>query len=162
SFRVMQESMDQAAGLIDNALWEGGYHVPNRPPGRVRDLIGWFDPRALNWYVSESPSLQLLQPPASIQAITQPPTIRPQLDEVGTAANSLRIGLDQLARWFVEIGENGDAHRPIALKCEVLACRAIRVLLTFHPNVAPFNSAGELTLLGMLPPIPSWWMPEAG
>jgi hypothetical protein len=39
SFRAMQESMDRAAGLIDDALRGGGYSIPNRPHGRVRDLI---------------------------------------------------------------------------------------------------------------------------
>jgi hypothetical protein len=161
SFGMALDSTDRAAALVDDALRGGGYRVLNHPPARVRDLISWFDPRALNWYGSESPSLQLLQPPASIEVIAEPPALRRQLDEVWTAANCLRIALDQWAAWFVELGEKGDAHPAIALNCEDLACRAIRTLLTYHPNVAPFNTADESTLFAMLPPIPSWWMPEA-
>src|SRR5262245_48338112 len=59
SFRVLQESVDHAAGLIDDALEGGGHRVSNRPPGRVRDMIARFDPRALHWYGSEPQPLRL-------------------------------------------------------------------------------------------------------
>src|SRR5262249_23017495 len=97
SFRVLQESMDHAACLIDDAFKCGGYRVLNRPPGRVRDLIARFDPRALHWYGSEFRPLPLLQPPPSIEAITEPVALRRQLDEVWTAANCLQIALDKWA-----------------------------------------------------------------
>jgi hypothetical protein len=159
SFRVLQESMDQAACTIDAALKSGGHRVLNRPPGRVRDLIARFDPRALHWYCSKPPPLQLLQPPPSLEAITEPFSLRRQLDEVWTAAHCLQIALDNWAAWFVALQQNGDAHPGVALTYLELAQRAIQVLLTHGPNVEPFDRADEATLLAMLPPIPAWWMP---
>jgi hypothetical protein len=159
SFRVLQESMDHAACLIDDALKCGGQRVLSRPPGRVRDLIARFDPRALHWYGSEFRPLPLLQPPPSIEAITEPVALRRQLDEVWTAATCLQIALDKWAAWFIELREKGDAHPAIALNCSDMAHRAVKVLLTHRPNVEPFDGADEAALLGMLPPIPAWWVP---
>jgi len=162
SFRVLQESMDHAACLIDDAFRCGGHRVLNRPPGRVRDLIARFDSRALHWYGLEFSPLPLIQPPPSIEAITEPMSLRRHLDEVWTAANCLQIALDKWAAWFVELREKGDAHPAIALNCSDMACRAVKVLLTHRPNVEPFDGADEAALLAKLPPIPAWWMPGIG
>lgn len=159
SFRVLQESVDQAACQIGAALKSGGYPTLIRPPCRVRDLIAQFDARALHWYASDSSTMQLLQPPPSIETITEPQSLRRQLDEVWTAANHLEIALDKWAAWFVELQEHGDAHPALALNCSEMASRAIKVLLTHRPNIAPFDSADETGLLAMLPPIPAWWLP---
>jgi nucleoside phosphorylase len=159
SFRVLQESVDQAACLVEDAMKCGGHRVHNRPPCRVRDLIACFDPRALHWYGSEFPCLPSLQPPPSFEAITEPVALRRQLDEVWTAANCLQIALDKWAAWFVELREKEDAQPAIALNCNEMAHRAIKVLLIHQPNVEPFDSADELALLDTLPPIPAWWMP---
>jgi hypothetical protein len=157
----MQESMDHAGCLIDDAMKCGGYHVSRRPAGRVRDLIAHFDPRALQWYGSESPSLGLLQPPPSIQAITEPESLRRQLDEIWTAANWLPMALDKWAAWFVELQEKGDADPRVALNCDEMARRAIHVLLTYLRNLEKFDQGNETSPMAMLPPIPAWWMPAA-
>ena len=124
----------------------------------MRDLIVRFDPRALHWFGSESPPHRLLQPPPSIEAISEPASLRRQLDEVWTAANCLKIALDKWAEWFVELGEEGDAHPGVALTCNDEARRAVKVLVTYRPNVAPFDRAEESELLALLPPIPTWWV----
>ncbi|HJZ54570.1 MAG TPA: hypothetical protein VKE74_06405 [Gemmataceae bacterium] len=84
SFRVMQEVLDQAGGQVEHALTCGGHPDLKRPACRVRNLIGHFDPRAMHWYVSEPQHHGLLQPPLSIEAITEPESLRRQLDEVWT------------------------------------------------------------------------------
>ena len=109
TFRVMQESMDHAASLIDDALKCGGHSSRSRPPGRVRDLIARFDP-----------SFGLVRfgviacPPAATAAVYRgyPGTesLCRQLDKVWTAANCLQIVLDKWTAWFVELQEKGDAH----------------------------------------------------
>jgi sugar lactone lactonase YvrE len=158
TFRVLQDSMNQAGSQIDAALKSGGHRVSNRPHGRVRDLIGRFDARALHWYASEPPPMQLLRPPACIEEITEPQSLRRQLDEVWTAANCLQIALDVWAAWFVELQETGDAHPGVALNCDDMARRAIKVLLAHRPIVEPFSLADETALTAMLPPIPAWWV----
>jgi hypothetical protein len=159
SFRVLQESMDQAASTVDDALKCGGHHVTNRPPARARNLLARFDPRALQWYGSESRPAGLLQPPPSIEAVTEPESARRQLDELWTAANFLQVALDKWASWFVELQEKGDAHPAVALNCDDMARRAVKVLVTYRPNVEPFDTADEGTLVAMLPPVPAWWLP---
>jgi len=103
----------------------------------------------------------LLQPPPSIEAITEPEALRHQLDELWTAANCLQIALDKWATWFVELREKGDAHPAVALNCGEMACTGIKVLLAHRPNIAPFNRLDETALVAMLPPIPAWWIGAA-
>lgn len=162
SFRVMQEAVERGASQVEDALACGGYPALSRPPCRVRDLIACFDPRALHWYSSESlPHPGLLQPPPSIEAITEPPDLRRVLDEVWTAANVLRIVLDNWAAWFVTLQQTGDAEPGVALHYHEGARRAVSVLLTYRPQVAPFDQADETAVLTMLPPLPAWWVPGA-
>lgn len=158
-FAVMQDSIDQGGGLVEDSLMCGGYGALNRPPGRVRHLLAYFDARALHWYGSKSLSLKLVQPPPSIDAITEPVSLRRKMDEVWSAATYLRIALEKWTAWFVELRQEGDAHPAIALNCSEAASRAIAVLSTHRPNVAPFNQASEAELLAMLPPIPDWVTP---
>ena len=87
-FHVLQDALDHPACLIDDALKCGGHPVVSRPPGRVRDLIARFDPRALHWYGCEPPPLRLLQPPPSIEAITEPEA----LARLGQALLTQRFG----------------------------------------------------------------------
>lgn len=155
-FAALQTSVDRAAGVLDDAMKGGGHEVKNRPPGRVRHLLARFDARALKWYGTDPLSLPLLQPPPAIEAITEPASLRQQLDEVWTAANQLQIALDHWAGWFVTLQERGDAHPAVALSCSEMACRALRVLLTHRPNVEPFDRSDGEALFRMLPPLPSW------
>jgi|GEM_PF-4823604 len=160
TFRVLQEGVDYGASEVEDALKCGGYPPLRRPPCRVRNLITYFDSRALHWYASNPPEpLGLLEPPPAIAAITEPPSLRRQLDEVWTAANVLQIVLDNWAKWFVELREKEDAHPGVALHYRENAQRAIAVLISHCPNVAPFNTTDEAALRAMLPPIPAWWMP---
>jgi len=106
--------------------------------------------------------LPLLQPPPSIEAITEPVALRRQLDEVWTAANCLQMALDKWTAWFVELKEKEDAHPAVALNWCEMANRAVKVLMMHRPNVKPFDGSDESALLGMLPPIPAWWMPRSG
>lgn len=160
SFGVMQESVDRANGLIDDAMKCGKYPGLKRPPGRVRDLIGLLDPRALHWFGLDPTPVLMLKPPPSIEAITDPQQVRRKLDEVWTAANCLQIALDKWADWFVHLNEKGDAQPAIALNCDEFARKAIHVLVTNRPTVEPFLSSDQDSLLSMLPPIPSWWIGE--
>jgi HEAT repeat protein len=161
TFRVLQECTDQAAAQIDAAMKAGGYCVSSRPPGRVRDMLRYYDPRALQWYTMSPRTLPLLQPPPLIEAITEPPQLRRELDEIWTAANALQMALDKWAAWFVELQEKGDAHPAVALTCGEVACRSIKVLLIHRPNAAPFDLSAEADLVAMLPPTPSWSVPDA-
>jgi hypothetical protein len=155
-FHALQDSVVAAASLIDDALKCGGHAVPSRPPARVRDLLSRYDARALEWYAGEPPPAGLLQPPASVERITEPASLRRQLDEVWTAANCLQVALDRWAGWSVELQERGDAHPAVALNCFEMARRAVRVLVTFRPNASPFDRASEAELLATLPPLPDW------
>jgi hypothetical protein len=163
AFRVMQEGVDRAASQVEHVLKCTGHPVPSRPPCRVRDLIARFDPRAMHWYCSEPlPLPGLLQPPPAIESVTEPAALRRQLDEVWTAASCLQFALDRWAGWFVELHDQGDAHPAVALDCCEMVFRAITVLLSHRPNVAPFDQADEAALRAMLPPVPAWWMPGTG
>jgi hypothetical protein len=160
SFRLLQEGMDSAAAQVYAALKAGGHPVLSVPPARVRDMIGLMDPRALHWYAGDPPAFQLLEPPPPIEAIPRPEAMRRNLDEVWTAANCLQIALDKWMAWFVELQETGDAHPAVALNCDEVARRAIKVLVVHRPNVEPFDRADDATVLAMLPPIPAWFVPE--
>jgi hypothetical protein len=160
AFRAMQENVDQSTAAVYSALEAGGHAVPRGPVARVRDLMAVLDPRALNWFGSEPPKLQLVQPPSSIQAIAQPEESRRVLDEIWTAASFLKAALDKWAAWFVELHEKGDANPAVALTCDDLARRAIKVLATHRPSLEPFDRADVQALTAILPPIPTWDVPS--
>jgi hypothetical protein len=162
SFRVIQDAVDQAGSLIDAAMKAGSHPTIKRPPGRVRDLLACYDPRALEWYGKEQRTPPLLEPPPSVQAITEPAALRRQLDEVWTAANCLQIALDKWQEWFRELAQRGDALPAAALNCAEMADRAISVLCVHRPNVAPFDREDGGNLRAMLPPLPAWRMAGTG
>jgi len=158
SFDAVQVLLDSANAHVDSAMRSGGYHVSNYPPCRVRDLIGFFDPRALHWYCCDPPPFQFLQPPPSIEMVSEPEESRLKLDEIWTASNSLMIALDQWMEWFAVLQEKKDAQPAVALNCCEMCQRSIRTLLTYRPVLEPFGKATEKEILAMLPPIPSWWI----
>lgn len=157
SFAELQRSIENAANAVDYAMECGGYPKLRRPAGRVRDLLEHFDSRALRWYSSPAKCLTSQPPPPAIQLITEPESLRRQLEELWAAAQYLLKSLDRWTNWFVELRQEGDADPAVALECHRLAGISIEVLLAHRPNVDPFDRTDESAMWAMLPPIPVWW-----